>query len=67
MASDKQMYAVPITDALDDPETKLSTLVALHKRATAMLKAQGDLKTAVKAARKGNRPPQGKDVGPAPT
>jgi hypothetical protein len=52
MASDKQMYAVPITDALDDPETKLSTLVALHKRATAMLKAQGDLKTAVKRLEK---------------
>ncbi len=48
MASPVPPYGVAISDALKDPTTKLATLVALHRRATATLKAQGDLEGAVK-------------------
>jgi Domain of unknown function (DUF1843) len=52
MASNVRPYGPPINDALRDPSTKLSTLVALHKRATAILKSQGDLEGAVKRLEK---------------
>ena len=45
-------YGTVINDALKDPATKTASLVALHKRATAILKAQGDLKAAVKRLEK---------------
>ncbi len=52
MASNVRPYGPPINDAVRDPTTKLATLVALHRRATATLKAQGDLKGAVKRLEK---------------
>lgn len=52
MASNVRPYGPPINDALKDPSTKLSTLVALHKSATTILKAQGDLKGAVQRLEK---------------
>ena len=40
-------YGPPINDALKNPDTSLATLVALRTRAAAILKSQGNLKTAV--------------------
>jgi hypothetical protein len=48
MRSPVPPYGPPINDALKDPTTKLATLVALHKSATATLSAQGDLNGAVR-------------------
>ena len=41
-------YGVVITDALKDPQTKLSTLKSLQKKGYAALEAHGDLKGALK-------------------
>ena len=59
MASRMVPYSPPINDALKDPATKSATLVALHKRATAIL-ARGDLKAAVKRLEKEIRRRKGK-------
>jgi len=48
MASSVQPYGPPINDALDNPKTKLETLMKLRERAVAALAAQGDLKQALK-------------------
>jgi hypothetical protein len=48
MASNVQPYGPPINDALDNPKTKLETLMKLRERAVAALAAQGDLKQALK-------------------
>jgi hypothetical protein len=48
MASNTQPYGPPINDALDNPKTKLETLMKLRERAVAALAAQGDLKQALK-------------------
>lgn len=48
MASNMQPYGPPINDALKDPSTTLKTLVQLRERAAATLKAQGDLKSALR-------------------
>jgi hypothetical protein len=52
MASNVQPYGPPINDALDNPKTTLDTLMKLHDRAVAALKAQGDLKQALKRLEK---------------
>ena len=52
MASPVPPYGPPINDALRDPATKTATLIALHKRAIAMLKTQSALKGAVKRLEK---------------
>src|SRR5262245_32505313 len=48
MASNTQPYGPPINDALKDPSTTLDTLVKLRHRALATLRAQGDLKEALR-------------------
>ncbi|MEJ0075439.1 MAG: DUF1843 domain-containing protein [Alphaproteobacteria bacterium] len=48
MAAKKQLYAVPIDDALSDPKTKLSTLKSLQKTGYKTLASHGDLKGALK-------------------
>jgi hypothetical protein len=52
MASSVQPYGPPINDALDNPKTKLETLMKLRERAVAALAAQGDLKQALKRLEK---------------
>jgi hypothetical protein len=52
MASNTQPYGHPINDALDNPRTRLEVLIALRERAVATLKAQGDLKTALRRLEK---------------
>ena len=47
MKSSVQPYGPPINDALKNPDTSMATLVALRARAAAILKSQGNLKTAV--------------------
>jgi hypothetical protein len=48
MASNVPPYGPPINDALEDPGTTLETLVQLRARAAETLKAQGDLKSALR-------------------
>jgi Domain of unknown function (DUF1843) len=48
MSSAVPPYGPPINDALKDPNTTLDTLVELRHRAASLLKAQGDLKGALK-------------------
>jgi len=48
MAAEKQLYAVPICDALEDPKTTLATLKSLQKKGYARLEAHGDLKGSLK-------------------
>jgi len=48
MASPVPPYGPPINDALDDPNTKLATLIALRDRARATIAAHGDLKKALR-------------------
>jgi hypothetical protein len=48
MASNMRPYDAAISDALNDPKTKLSTLKSLQKTGYKTLEAHGDLKGSLK-------------------